>query len=483
MGTAGTPDLPSIADLSADAVADRFVAAREAQAIWRRYTLTQRVERLRSFWSALMADKERLAAVLHEETGKPLPEIETMEFGTASLIVKYFTRNAHRILQDQAVSKPWIFLNKRAYVRFAPRGVIGIITPWNLPFLIPVGDAIPALLAGNAVVLKPSEWTPRTALFIEDKFRSCGLFPEGLFQVATGKGAAGAAVTACADMVLFTGSVKTGRAVLKAAAERMVPVVLELGGKHSMLVAKDAPLARAVKAAVWGRFANCGQLCVGVERVFVEEPLYRTFCEALIAETGRLRQGISRGYDVDLGRLIFPGQLAVVERHLEDAKAKGARVIGGGVVDRSRLMVAPALVLDARADMLVMKEETFGPVLAVAPVRRLEDAVRIANDGPHGLAASVWTRNLARGEALGGMLEAGLLSVNDVLSHYAVTSLPFGGMKESGLGRRHSEEGLRMFCHSQSVLVHEWPADQPEPWWFPYDRLKTKVVGFLTRLA
>ena len=236
MGTAGTPDLPPVAELSADAVADRFVAAREAQAIWRRYTLTQRVERLRSFWSTLMADKERLAAVLHEETGKPIPEIETMEFGTASLIVKYFTRNAHRILQDQAVSKPWIFLNKRAYVRFAPRGVIGIITPWNLPFLIPAGDALPALLAGNAVVLKPSEWTPRTALFIEDKFRTCGLFPEGLFQVATGGGPAGAAVTACADMVLFTGSVKTGRAVLKAAAERMGKLVkaVKKAGKEKL---------------------------------------------------------------------------------------------------------------------------------------------------------------------------------------------------------------------------------------------------------
>ncbi|MFH1723247.1 MAG: aldehyde dehydrogenase family protein [Elusimicrobiota bacterium] len=464
-------------------IAKIFSRARAAQDQWRRYSLTQRVRALRGLWSLVQDSRERVVSVVHGETGKPVAEIESMEIDGAELILKFFTRNAHRILQDQAVPRPWPLLNKRAYVRHVPRGTVGLITPWNMPFLIPFGDAIPALLAGNAVVLKPSEWTTGTALLIEDRVRASGLFPEGLLQVAVGDATVGAQVAHDADMVVFTGSTSAGRKVAAAAAERLVPVVLELGGKHPMIVAEDAPLRRAAKAAVWGGFANCGQLCVGVERVFVEKSVYERFVQAVEAEIAALRQGLNGGYDVDVGRLIVPGQLEVVERHIEDARAKGARVSGGEVLDRKSLLVSPALVLDAKPDMLVMREETFGPVLPIMPVRTVSEAIRLANDGPHGLAASVWTRDLSRGEEWAALLEAGLVSVNDLLSHYVVCSLPFGGFKDSGLGRRHSDEGLRMFCEPQSVLVHEWPADTPELWWFPYDRLKSRILSWLARLS
>jgi acyl-CoA reductase-like NAD-dependent aldehyde dehydrogenase len=359
---------------------------------------------------------------------------------------------------------------------------VALVTPWNMPFLIPFGDMAPALLAGNAVLLKPSEWTTKTALYLADRMRASGLFPEGLLQVCVGDGSVGAEVLKHADMVLFTGSGATGRKVAVAAAERLIPCVLELGGKHAMVVAKDAPLERAAKAAVWGRFANSGQICVGVERCLVHEDVYADFCARLEAEVRALRPGPAGTYEQDLGRLIFPGQLAVVERHLSDARAKGARVVGGEV-DAARGTVTPALVFDAKPGMLVLSEETFGPVLAVMSVRRVDEALVIANAGRDGLAASVWTRDLEKGAEWASLLEAGLVSVNDVLIHYAACSLPFGGMKDSGLGRRHGDQGLRMFCQEQSLVVHEWPLDTPDPWWFPYGRLKSRALAFLARFG
>lgn len=475
--------LPPLGNTPKEQVQERAALARQAQSVWSRYNLSERVRRLRAVWEKAEAARPKLIEVIHAETGKPVVEIETMELDGVSLLLKYYTRHAHRILKDRPVPKPWFFFNKRAYVRNIPRGVIGLITPWNMPFLIPVGDAFPALVAGNAVLVKPSEWTPRSVLAFEEIVKSTGLLPEGLFQVIPGDGATGAAVLEESDMILFTGSTASGRKVARAAAERLRPAVLELGGKHPMIVLKDAPLERTVKAALWGRFANCGQICVGVERVFVEEDLYPAFTEALAAELKTLRQSLEAKEDVDIGRLIFPRQLEVVQAHLEDARQKGARVSGGEVLDADRLLVSPALVLDAQPDMKVMREETFGPVLAVMPVRSPEEALRLANDSPYGLAASVWSRDVARAEALSAYVEAGLISVNDVLSHYVVCALPFGGVKDSGLGRRHSDDGLRMFCQPQSVVVHEWPPNAPEVWWFPYSRLKARLVSWATRLS
>lgn len=472
---------PPARNMTAEEVSRKAEAARHAASLWRRYSLTERVDLIRGLWRELESREEALLRVIHAETGKPFAEIRTMEIAACRLIVKYFTSNAHRILQDQAAWRPWLWFNKRAYVRYVPRGVIGLITPWNYPFMIPMGDSIAALLAGNAVLLKPSEWTTRIALWVEETVKASGLLPEGLFSVVTGDGSVGRQVVDISDMVLFTGSTKSGKAVALAAAADLKPVVLELGGKHPMVVFKDAALERAARAAVWGAFANCGQTCVGVERVYVENDAYEPFVEAVRREMAGLRQGLG-GSDVDIGRLIFPPQLERVKEHLEDARAKGARVIGGDVVDEANLLINPALVLEADHSMRVMTEETFGPVMPVMKVERGEEAIRLSNEGPWGLAASLWTRDLDKAERLAGSVEAGLLGVNDVMSHYALCSLPFGGVKSSGLGRRHSDEGLRMFCWSQSVLVHEWPAKAPELWWFPYEPLKTRLVSWITRL-
>lgn len=473
---------PKAENMTSAEVSRRAAAARTAQALWRRYTLSERVELVRALWKELSDRREELYRVVHLETGKPFAEIETMEIATAHLIVKYFTSNAHRILQDQPAWRPWLMFNKRAYVRFVPRGLIGLITPWNLPFMIPVGDTLAALLAGNAVMLKPSEWTTRTALWLEESIKATGLLPEGLFTVVTGDGTVGAQVVEEADMIMFTGSTKAGKLVAQAAAARLKPAVLELGGKHPMIVFKDASIERAAKAAVWGAFANSGQLCVGVERVYVEREVHDAFVEAVRREMAGLRQGLG-GEDVELGRMIFPPQIQRVREQLEDARAKGAKVIGGDVVDEAKLLLSPALVLDATHDMKVMTEETFGPVMPIMKVDRGEEAISLTNAGPFGLAASVWCGDLSRAERLAASVEAGLVGVNDLMSHYAVCSLPFGGIKDSGVGRRHSDEGLRQFCWPQSVFVHEWPANAPELWWFPYSAAKRRILSWVSKLT
>jgi acyl-CoA reductase-like NAD-dependent aldehyde dehydrogenase len=457
-------------------------AARAAAERWRQVSVAERAGVVAEVWERLYRRRAELYDVVRSETCKPRVEFEAMELCSVGLIVKYFTSVARRVLGDSPAEKPWVLLNKRAYTRWTPRGVVGLITPWNFPFLIPFGDAVPALIAGNAVLVKPSEWTSRTMQWTADAVAATGLLPEGLFSVATGDGAVGRQVLAEADMVLFTGSTRTGRSVAAEAGGLLKPAVLELGGKHPMIVLKDAALSRTSKAAVWGAFANCGQVCVGVERAYVEEEVHDRFVEAVKREMGALRQGLS-GDGVDLGRLIFPPQFERVMDQLEDARAKGAVVLGGEVVDAENLMIRPALVLGATPEMKVMSEETFGPVLPVMKVSCAEEAVRLANAGSYGLAASVWTTDLEKGERLAASLEAGMVGINEVLSHYAVPSLPFGGVKSSGLGRRHSEDGLRMFCQAQAVLAHEWPASIPDPWWYPYHSWKSKFIEWILRVA
>ena len=469
---------PSALEATPAEIAAKAAAARRAAAIWRRTTIGQRVKTLRSLWKTLAARREEIRAVVHEETGKPLIEVDLMELGAAGLLVDWMTAAAPRVLGDKAASKPWSLFNKRAYERRVPRGVVGLITPWNMPFLIPFGDAFAAMLAGNAVLLKPSEWTTKTALWLEDAIAATSLLPEGLLAVVPGGGAAGEAVIDATDMIVFTGSTKTGRSVAIRAAGQLKSAVLELGGKHPMIVLADASLERAASAAVWASCSNAGQVCVGVERIFVEADAYDRFVELIRPKVAALRQRLD-GKDADLGRLVFPPLVDRIQDQLEDARKKGARVIGGEVLDRANLLVAPALVLDARMDMKVMTEECFGPVIPIMKVSRGEEAVALANAGSEGLAASVWTTDLAKGEALAAALEVGLVGVNEPASHYAFGALPFGGMKQSGMGRRHGDEGLLAFTQSQSVLVHEWPASAPDLWWFPYDERK---AGFLRKL-
>jgi acyl-CoA reductase-like NAD-dependent aldehyde dehydrogenase len=460
-------------DTAAAEIAARAASARAAALKWKRTTPAQRVAALRGVWRQLRARKAEALAVVREETGKPALEAEFMEFGAAGMLVDHFARNAERILAERAVRVPWFLLNKRASVRRVARGVIGVITPWNLPFLIPFSDSFCSLLAGNAVLLKPSEWTTRTAVWLESAVAATGLLPEGLLTVVPGRAAAGEAVIDASDMVLFTGSAAAGRAVAARAASQLKPAVLELGGKHPMIVCADAALDRAAAAAVWGALANAGQLCVGVERVFVEAAAYDAFVGKVRARLAAVR---IEGENADIGRLIYPPLLDRVQAQLDDARRKGATVVDGEVLDRAGLRMAPALVLGASMDMAVMTEETFGPVLPIMKVTRAEEAVTLANAGREGLAASVWCADPVKGRALAALLEAGMVSVNEPATHFALGGLPFGGFKGSGLGRRHGDEGLLALTQSQSVLEHEWPREQADAWWFPREARTIEVL-------
>ena len=474
------PARPLVAEISAEEFAAKAEAARRAATTWRRAGVSERVEILRKVWRELLARREEIAAVVCEETGKPAAEVELMELASCGLLVDHFCAEAPRLLGRKAAKTPWFFLNKRAYVRRVPRGVVGLICPWNLPFLIPFGDAFAAMLAGNAVLLKPSEWTTKTALWLESALASTGLLPEGLLTVVSGGGACGERVVDACDLVVFTGSIATGKAVAARAAAQLKPSILELGGKHPMIVLEDAPIERTSAAAVWAACANAGQVCVGVERVFIEAGAHDAFVERVRARLAALRVG--RGQDFDVGRFVVAALLDRAQAQLEDARQKGAQVTGGAVLDREGLLMAPALVTGARMDMAVMSEETFGPILPVMKVARAEEAVSLVNAGPYGLAASVWGGDLERAEALGELLEAGLVGINEPATHYALGGLPFGGMKSSGMWRRHGEEGFLAFTQPQSVLVHEWPAQMQDPWWFPYEKEKTSLLRRLMGL-
>ena len=473
--SAATP--APVPDALPEEVAAKAASARRAAQTWRRASVAQRVDALRGVWKEVAARRAEAIAVMREETGKPADEAELVEFGSASLLVGYFTANAERLLGERSAWTPWFLLNKRAAVRRLPRGVVGIIAPWNMPFLIPFGDSFCAMLAGNAVLLKPSEWSTRTALWLESAVASTGLLPEGLLTVVSGRVAAGEAVIDASDLVLFTGSTATGRAVAQRAAAQLKPAILELGGKHPMIVCADAALDRAAAGAVWGALSNNGQVCVGVERVFIEAEAHDEFVSKVRARLAALKTGAGPGSDI--GRFVLPPLLDRVQAQLEDARQKGARVIGGEVTDRAGLCMAPALVLDARMDMMIMSEETFGPVIPIMKVARAEEAVALANAGREGLAGSVWSMDLERAGRLAAALEVGMVGVNEPGTHYAYGSLPFGGVKSSGLWRRHGDEGLLALTQAQSLVEHEWPANMPDPWWFPRDR---RVLAVLRRL-
>ena len=413
--------------------------ARAAQPAWGALPFAERARVLRRLTHRMLSD-DSLIDTLVGESGKPRYEAEAIELFYTCELVRYYTGRAGRRALRDDLRHPFVFANKRARVVYHPRGVVGIIGPWNWPLLNNFADCVAPLVCGNAVVLKPSEWTPLTSLRIEALWRELGL-PEGVFQVVVGKGDAGQALSQKVDMVFFTGSQKVGRQIAREAGERLIPVVLELGGKSTMLVLADADLPRAAHAAVWSGFAHSGQVCVRTERVLVEDSVADRFIALCAAEVAKLRQGPSpppgagRGaVDFDVGAVTFPPQIDIARAQIADAVAKGARVVTGGAerTDLGGQFFQPTLIADATTEMAVMREETFGPVLPIMRVPDAETALRVANDSPLGLSGSV--------------------CVNDVLVNYFCVEAPLGGVKGSGLGLRHGPEGLRQFCRLETIV-------------------------------
>ena len=470
-----------------DDVLAAVTRARAEQPAWRDLGLRNRIAIVREFQRRLHDKKSEIAAAITREAGKPRAEALVTEVLVVLDAARFLIDHAHRLLADEPIAHGNLATRMKSgrLVR-EPYGVMGIISPWNYPFSIPATETLAALLAGNAVVLKPSEFTSIAALELRSMLHAAGV-PEGIFQVIVGDGATGAALVHSPldhhgiDKLVFTGSVSTGRRIAAAAAERLLPVVLELGGKDPMLVLDDADVDVASSAAVWGAFVNAGQACLSVERCYVHRSLYEQFLAACAEKTKKLRVGNGMDAETDVGPLIHERQLLVVEAHVEDAKARGARVLTGGtrIPELGRNFYRPTVLADVTHEMRIMREETFGPALPVMPFNRDEEAVRLANDSEYGLAASVWTRDSKRGERLARQIQAGTIMVNDVISCFGISEAPHGGWKASGIGRTHGRFGLEEMVQLKYLDVDLMPG-MKKVWWYGYgERFAQQMEGFL----
>jgi succinate-semialdehyde dehydrogenase/glutarate-semialdehyde dehydrogenase len=467
-------------------VAEAVARAREAQKAWGRLSYKERGHIVMRARSLVLEEIEQIALLISRETGKPLAEAISMEITPTLDLMQYFARRTARLLKPEKIGiGQYALMGRSSRIVYKPLGVVGIISPWNFPWAIPLGEVVMALMAGNAVVLKPSELTPLTGLRIGEVFAR-GALPDGLLQIMTGDGTTGQAlVEAGVDKIMFTGSVATGKRVAMLAAERLVPVVLELGGKDPMIVMKDADLDSAARAAVWGAFSNAGQACASVERCYVHRDVAPQFIQRIVAETRALSQGQGALEETDIGSMSSERQLRTVEQHVDEAVARGAHVETGGQRPPalSGPFYEPTILTNVDHSMSVMTDETFGPVLPVMTFETEDEAVRLANDSIYGLTASVWTRDAGRGRRLAERIEAGTVMVNEVLYTHGIAQTPWGGMKQSGLGRTHGRPGLLELVCPQHVHVNRIPFFR-DFWWFRYTPRAARLFrGFARRFA
>ncbi len=463
----------TLADFTCATVEDVHAAvarARVAQQQWAEVLVAERVKVLRRFQRALFAQKNEVAALISDEAGKPRVEALLTEVVVTLDAVNFYAREAPRLLAPECVphANP-VMKAKRGWLVRKPYGVIGIISPWNYPFSIPASEMMAALVTGNAIVLKPSELTPLSALRLQTLMAEAGL-PDGLLHVVGGDGRTGAAlVDSAIDKLIFTGSVATGKKIAAAAAAKLMPVVLELGGKDPMIVLEDADVEIASSAVVWGAFMNAGQTCLSVERCYVQKDIFPAFVERCVGKTKKLRVGKGSDPESDVGPLITQQQLRTVEAHVEDAVAKGARILTGGhrLPDVGQNFYAPTVLVDVHHGMKVMREETFGPLLPIMSFTTEDAAVALANDSQFGLAASVWTRDRRRGEALARRIDAGAVMVNDVITCFGISEAPHGGVKSSGLGRTHGRPGMEEMVRAKYIDSDLLPG-MPKVWWYGY---------------
>jgi acyl-CoA reductase-like NAD-dependent aldehyde dehydrogenase len=466
-----------------DEVAQLVARARAAQPAWEALGFEGRGRVLRRMRKWMIDNADRVVQTIVDEGGKTYEDASVVELSYGAGACGFWAKNAPKYLADEKVrtSNP-IVKGRKLRVRYRPVGVVGVIGPWNYPLTNNFGDAIPALAAGNAVVLKPSQVTPLTSLLLAEGIRECGL-PHDAIQVLIGGGDHAQLLIDEVDFVMFTGSTATGKKVMARAAETLTPVGLELGGKDPMIVLADADLERAANAATFYSMQNGGQTCVSVERVYVEAPIYDRFVDAVTERVKALRQGPAAGPgSVDVGAVTIAPQLDVVRRHVEQARQAGARITAGGHVRVGEgRFFEPTVLADVDHTMEAMTEETFGPTVPIMKVADAEEAIRLANDSPYGLGSSVWTKDLARGEAIARRLEAGYACVNDANVNYFAYELPMGGWKESGLGVRHGAAGIRKYTRQQAILVTRF-ALKKDLHMFPYRARTTKLLDRILKL-
>ena len=470
---------------SARQVGEAVARARQAQLWWSQIPLVRRSAVLRRLAQLLIAERDALAQVITAESGKPLAEAVLSDVMVAADAARFCADNAAAALAPQSIPHDNPAMRfKRGELWFAPLGVIGIISSWNYPLSIPAPDVAAALATGNAVVIKPSELTPQTVFELE-RLIAAALDAEGLtaqprpFQVVTGTGSTGQALIAGGiDKLIFTGSVHTGRRVALHAAERLVPVVLELGGKDAMIVLDDADVDVASSAAVWGSMMNAGQTCLSVERCYVHRKLYPAFVALCHDKIARLQVGNGADPATDIGPLISAKQVEKVAAQVEEARTQGANILNGGapLPELGPNFYAPTLIIDVQPTTSLMREETFGPVLPVLPFDSDEEAMHLANDSDFGLGASVWGKT-AHATSVARRVRAGSVLVNDLISGFAVSAAPHGGLKKSGIGRTHGVLGMRELVAPIYLDVDLMPR-MKKLWWYPYGGIAAPMSAF-----
>lgn len=458
--------VPECAPADVDAAVER---ARQAQADWAGWLLEQRIEVLHAVHDAVLDDQRELVDVLQAETGKARSDA-VEEILDVAMNADYYADVAPEVLTSTRRKGAVPVLSKAVEHR-QPKGVVGLITPWNYPLTLAISDALPALVAGNAVVLKPAEETPFSALAAARLLHEAGV-PEACFQIVTGDGPTlGEPLVEAVDAVGFTGSTETGRAVAELAGRHLTEVSLELGGKNPAVVLDDADVASVAARAVDDCFANAGQLCISIERLYVERPVFEEFRDAFVRETRRLRLGAGTDWETDVGSLQSREQFEKVQAHVADALDRGASLLTGGRArpDVGPYVYEPTVLTDVPPDATLTDEETFGPVVRLEAVDDEQEAIERANDSPYGLNATVWSGDTARGEAVAERIDCGTVTVNDPFrTSWASVDAPMGGIDDSGIGRRHARQGLTKYTDAQTVTTQR--AVPLKPPWLP-DRL------------
>lgn len=459
----------TLEETSVEQVDKLYENAKKAYLTWAGLPISERVHSLRKLRLHIIDELDYIVKVISDSTGKVAVEALTTEVMTVVDSIAHIEKRAAAALKTQKVKTPITFIGKASYIEYKPRGTVLVISPWNFPFQLSMIPIAEALVAGNAVILKPSEITPMVGVLIENLFKEAE-FPEGLLQVAHGGKELGAAlVEGKPDFIHFTGSVRTGKIIQMEAAKQLIPTLLELGGKDPMIVCADANMERAVQGAIWGAFTNSGQVCMSVERVYVDKSVYREFVDRLVQATQSLKQGTAS--DSDIGSMTFPQQTAIIKEHVTEALEKGAELIAGEHPDQwadDQMFIKPMIVTNVNHDMAIMQEETFGPVLPIMPFETEEEAIFLANDTRFGLNASVWTTDVERGKRIVSRLLSGNAVINDVIITVANPYLPYGGTKEGGIGAYHGDVGMQNFCVQTAVMVDKGRKKE-EVNWYPYE--------------
>ncbi|MEZ4287526.1 MAG: aldehyde dehydrogenase family protein [Polyangiales bacterium] len=465
---------------NADDVREMIARARVAQVKWAARPVHERAALVDKAIELLVERRNEIVDTVMAETGKTRVEALAIEIVAACEFMNYWASRAPSDLRDEPVKlHGYLRPYKKLLMHYKPLGVVGVITPWNGPFALAMNPTVQALLAGNAVILKPSEVSPYSSEWAARLLHESGI-PEDVLQVAHGDGETGAAlVSGGVQKISFTGSVATGKKIALACAEQLIPCTLELGGKDPMIVCEDADLERAANGAIFNSCMNSGHVCMGVERVYVVESVADEFIRIVEEKMKAMRVG--PGDDADVGAVFWDRQLAIIEKHIEDAKKKGANIrVGGTMLPGPGIFFQPTLVTDVDHNMLIMKDETFGPIVAVMRAKDVDEAIALANDSPYGLSGSVWTKDKERGIAIAKRMQTGSVVINDASMAYGVPEAPFGGLKDSGVGQVNGRGAIRSYTHPQPIVIDRWMMKTEEVW-YPHDEKTIKALDGIVR--